>query len=1354
MQVKEEKKGKAKGKKKKYKDAKLKEQLAEDSKEANAKIYHNPHNKVHMRELQNWFPYRFKDRDKELKEKGIDARGIPITEHRAISLTQLRTVKRFAELRCKRWKDLSPPGRSETSGQPLSFSILNLYHFCSWVVLPVTKKDNCAFVECLAEDDQVPTWFISHWWGEPLKEFILCVEKHSEVRCLEDQDNGIQPYYWVCAYANRQHSLASELGSIDPKDSSFFKAMQIASGVLLILNGAGPKAAVPFTRIWCSFEISNALDSYKPLDISTTLEIEKKRAGKDDKFIRAEILTQEPAEQDRKYAIEQAAWMKAKVDRERHFPVIIIQSGLDSRLELADASEPRDRRTILNSLAGRPLLGEVQEQHPNYTRVNNKLHAFFATTCWRQTIDQKQKGMKALLPEALREDTTRENIVFNFSFCKMDNEDIDLLASGLPHSVANLDLDFRHCHQIGNEGLLSLGSRLATLDKIRSLNLNFKNCHIADEGVQGITSNIPKRVESLTLGFYGCKNIGDPGLQSVAECLTSLSSIKELTLDITNITGNEQVTKKGINELAAWWPPSTTEKLVLMSNKKAKGENKERTQEEKMVEDLRTLANNWKFYKSPVAPSGANPQADLLTFRENLNQTPSRRDRALKTKMALAKVTIALNSAQYLHKHKDDHLQERASSPQRKVRIMQHSKGPPSDDSSEDDEEEKDDMMEVATTATGGEELEDDSPEGSDYHEDDHDDDDEEGGGEEDDEELPPWERELPQDEARASFIRMEEQMQIFRRKAVLDVSFHHTKSEKLRGKEAEPPPVREPELFIPPTTSRKGGEVQTLSMSAVRPQSSKIPQPRVQEGLESITEEQVSRTTSRQMEGRKAMFTAHAHEKPLIDESPARDLLDAYVSEVKKKTKTKDKDKAPDLIELTDATELATLMSRPAKRRPSPDSFTLSHIQNLKNASDARQDHVPVNDEEKDNIYAKDKGEAKKKKKEKASSGNYNAELSTGSASSQDPKTAFTKILSDMDSLRAAQKSLRLQTKAQKPAKGSCGPVVSTQSTDTSDSEKPWDQWDGVTNQISEATGWKTSLEDERHDLENLPAAAHGSALPFNIENLRAAQAEVKAARSGAAQKVKQADERAVTYGTVPLPATFQAMDIEALQEAQADQKASEERTVEFPGKLDMATVRTKLTDKKVTKDLAEPRKTSLSMEAIREALAGQKAAKKEQQQQKETKLNKKRPEAYASSSQDEAKADERKPTTLKEAQAGEQQPVSLEEAVGKIKPYRRQERENTSDSSSSIRKVGKVHAEKTQRKLNESSSKRMKDTLGDQNSKAHVAIAETCESMLIDQTGRGRPIRMTDDRSDASIIVSPPSRRRHRHRKYCSLM
>jgi hypothetical protein len=41
--------------------------------------------------------------------------------------------------------------------------------------------------------------FVSHWWGEPVVQFIACVAKHLHHRQLAETVP-----YWVCAYANYQ----------------------------------------------------------------------------------------------------------------------------------------------------------------------------------------------------------------------------------------------------------------------------------------------------------------------------------------------------------------------------------------------------------------------------------------------------------------------------------------------------------------------------------------------------------------------------------------------------------------------------------------------------------------------------------------------------------------------------------------------------------------------------------------------------------------------------------------------------------------------------------------------------------------------------------------------------------------------------------------------------------------------------------------------------------------------------------------------------------------------------------------------------------------------------------------------
>jgi len=129
-------------------------------------------------------------------------------------------------------------------------------------------------VELLTGKRQRPEWFISHWWGEPIADFLCCVEEHAYLRAA-----ATSTAYWICAYANRQHSLSEELVK-DPRETSFFRATQLAKGVLLVLNCEsehhGP--AMPFTRIWCAFEeyVATSKSRAQPLllDIAAVERVE------------------------------------------------------------------------------------------------------------------------------------------------------------------------------------------------------------------------------------------------------------------------------------------------------------------------------------------------------------------------------------------------------------------------------------------------------------------------------------------------------------------------------------------------------------------------------------------------------------------------------------------------------------------------------------------------------------------------------------------------------------------------------------------------------------------------------------------------------------------------------------------------------------------------------------------------------------------------------------------------------------------------------------------------------------------------------------------------------------------------
>ena len=81
-----------------------------------------------------------------------------------------------------------------------------MYDVNKYIIKPETEEKQCSYVELVAPEDaraQTPTWFVSHWWGEPVMDFIACVEEHAKVRRLDPEE----AVYWVCALVGKIHVL-------------------------------------------------------------------------------------------------------------------------------------------------------------------------------------------------------------------------------------------------------------------------------------------------------------------------------------------------------------------------------------------------------------------------------------------------------------------------------------------------------------------------------------------------------------------------------------------------------------------------------------------------------------------------------------------------------------------------------------------------------------------------------------------------------------------------------------------------------------------------------------------------------------------------------------------------------------------------------------------------------------------------------------------------------------------------------------------------------------------------------------------------------------------------------------------
>ncbi|CAL1159311.1 unnamed protein product, partial [Cladocopium goreaui] len=153
------------------------------------------------------------------------------TAERGITREQLAKIVVFISKMADRWCETF----GEQRGTRLQFETFNLYHANHWIIKPATDgyaKKGCSMVEIMAIQVQRPHWFVSHAWIEPVCKFLACLEQHALVRELSSST-----FYWVCAYANNQHCVEEDIKS-NPRSTSFYRAMQMSEGVLLVLDSA------------------------------------------------------------------------------------------------------------------------------------------------------------------------------------------------------------------------------------------------------------------------------------------------------------------------------------------------------------------------------------------------------------------------------------------------------------------------------------------------------------------------------------------------------------------------------------------------------------------------------------------------------------------------------------------------------------------------------------------------------------------------------------------------------------------------------------------------------------------------------------------------------------------------------------------------------------------------------------------------------------------------------------------------------------------------------------------------------------------------------------------------------------
>ena len=89
-------------------------------------------------------------------------------------------LKKNESLTAKTWMVGRPKAGGGFETVPLSNPAeVNLYDCDKYVIRPATKSKEAAMVEVMCRGEQPPNFFVSHFWGEPILEFLACIFEHS-----------------------------------------------------------------------------------------------------------------------------------------------------------------------------------------------------------------------------------------------------------------------------------------------------------------------------------------------------------------------------------------------------------------------------------------------------------------------------------------------------------------------------------------------------------------------------------------------------------------------------------------------------------------------------------------------------------------------------------------------------------------------------------------------------------------------------------------------------------------------------------------------------------------------------------------------------------------------------------------------------------------------------------------------------------------------------------------------------------------------------------------------------------------------------------------------------------------------
>eukprot|EP00746_Dinoflagellata_sp_MGD_P075951 gnl/MRDRNA2_/MRDRNA2_30540_c0_seq1.p1 gnl/MRDRNA2_/MRDRNA2_30540_c0~~gnl/MRDRNA2_/MRDRNA2_30540_c0_seq1.p1 ORF type:complete len:1227 (-),score=252.13 gnl/MRDRNA2_/MRDRNA2_30540_c0_seq1:141-3821(-) len=439
---------------------------------------------------------------------GKAGNSIPTLEDRGITVKQSLNVKLYIEKYCRKeeWFDRDIHSATGTCGNLLTAEAVNFYHACDWIIRPATEQTRLSYVERVIGVPQKAKWFVSHWWGLEVVDFMKSIKTHQVLRCLNEDDA-----YWAFVFAHSLWPGGEEAGAAN--DQIVNHVTNATQGTVLLLDKKGET----FTRAWCLYEVWAA----RKLDVLTAM-------------VRKQVVVDCRNAAHVKHDVEAVGMidgiapvdgqeLRRRSQREQHFPKHLseaaLQIALNNEALPLQATVDTDKEWIVRAMDG-AVECDV---------VNGRLQGRFAAVFWSIAV---AAGSMGDFPRKLKASKLKKlSLILPFMFSDADMED---LAEGLPDTLQELFLAFEPpTLGVTDTGMIELGETLRKAPDLTNLTIHFP-AKCTNKGSKETCSQLKHlhSLRSLCLDFSGCVSIGDAGIEQLLKTSRSMVALQSIKVNL------------------------------------------------------------------------------------------------------------------------------------------------------------------------------------------------------------------------------------------------------------------------------------------------------------------------------------------------------------------------------------------------------------------------------------------------------------------------------------------------------------------------------------------------------------------------------------------------------------------------------------------------------------------------------------------------------------------------------------------------------------------------------------------------------------------------------------------------------